>query len=250
MPESTFNYVGSELDLFAAATVWKSYVRRRVRPYLGREVLEVGAGHGGTTRVLCSGAAARWVCLEPDAELAGRLARSIADGSSPACCRVVVGTLEQVEDLPPFDTVLYMDVLEHIEDDRGEMSRATGRLAPGGHLVVLAPAHQWLFTPFDRAIGHFRRYTRASLRAVSPEGTDLVRLIYLDSVGLLASLGNRLVLNRSMPNPGQIALWDKVMVPVSKVIDPLIGGSFGKSVIGVWRKPPPGRAYDQRSNHA
>jgi hypothetical protein len=142
-----------------------------------------------------------------------------------------------LEDQHDFDTLLYMDVIEHIEDDRGELSRAAEWLRPGGHLIILVPAHQWLYTPFDRAIGHFRRYTRTTLRRAGPAGLDLVRLIYLDSIGLLASLGNRMILNRSLPNPNQIALWDKVMVPLSKIVDPLIAYSFGKSVLGVWRKP-------------
>lgn len=233
----TFEYVGSELDLFAAATVWKGYVRRRVRPYIGKRVLEVGAGHGGTTRVLFEPGVDRWVCLEPDAALAGRITQAVAAGELPPACETVVGTLVDAEPLGPFDTLLYMDVVEHIEDDRGELAHAARLLAPGGHLVVLSPAHQWLFTPFDKAIGHFRRYTRASLRAAGPADLEPVALDYLDSVGLLASLGNKLVLRSAMPNPNQIRVWDKFMVPVSKVVDPLVGRRLGKSVLGVWRKP-------------
>ena len=150
----------------------------------------------------------------------------------------MVGTLDQVQDLAPFDTLLYMDVLEHIEDDRAEVARAAARLVPGGHLIVLSPAHPFLYTPFDKAIGHFRRYTKKSLREAAPAdaGLELVRLSYLDTVGLLASLGNRLVLKSAMPNPRQIALWDRVMVRMSRLVDPVLGYTLGKSVLGVWRK--------------
>ena len=136
-----------------------------------------------------------------------------------------------------FDLVLMLDVLEHIEDDAAEMARAAEWLRPGGHVVALSPAHQWLFTPFDRAIGHYRRYTRKTLAALTPPGLELVRLGYLDSVGLLASLGNRLLLGRSMPTPRQVATWDTFMVPVSRVVDPALGFAVGKSVLGVWRHP-------------
>lgn len=102
---------------------------------------------------------------------------------------------------------------------------------------MLAPAHQWLFTPFDEAIGHYRRYTRRWLRAAAPDGLALSRLVYLDSIGMLASLGNRLVLKSSMPSSGQIAAWDRLMVPLSTLADPLLGYSIGKSVLAVWKKP-------------
>ncbi len=232
-----YTYVGTELDLFAAAVHWKSYVRGRVAPYLGRDVLEVGAGHGGTTRVLCDGRAYRWLCLEPDASLADRLRLAISDGELPDCCRMKIGTVADLDDRDRFDTILYMDVLEHIEDDRAEMALAADRLRPGGHLVVLSPAHQWLFTPFDAAIGHHRRYTRRTLRDAAPPDLPLVRLDYLDAAGMLASLGNRLVLQSAMPNPGQIAVWDRFLVPCSRWIDPILGHSLGKSILGIWRKP-------------
>ena len=84
---------------------------------------------------------------------------------------------------------------------------------------------------------HYRRYTRASLRSAGPEGLDLVRLIYLDSVGLLASLSNRLVLRSSMPTPGQIRLWDKGTIPLSRLFDPIFGHWVGKSILAIWQKP-------------
>jgi SAM-dependent methyltransferase len=234
LPEYT--YVGTELDLFAAARTWKSYVRRRIGRYIGRDVLEVGAGNGGTTLTLCDGKAERWVCLEPDPALAGRLLAAIDAGSLPDCCEVSIGTLADVDQQDRFDTLLYMDVLEHIRDDHAELASAADRLQVGGNLIVLAPAHQWLFSPFDESIGHYRRYTKDTLRAAGPDGLTLVKLFYLDTVGLIASLGNRFVLRSAVPNSRQISLWDGLMVPLSRVVDPLLGYTVGKSVVAVWRK--------------
>src|SRR5262249_8680802 len=120
--------------------------------------------------------------------------------------------------------------------DRAEIALAARRLRPGGHLVVLAPAHQWLFTPFDAAIGHFRRYSRGSLAALTSGDLSLRKAVYLDAVGLLASLGNRLLLRSAMPSRGQILLWDNWMVPCSQWVDPLLAGRLGKSVLAVWRR--------------
>jgi SAM-dependent methyltransferase len=173
--------------------------------------------------------------LEPDPLLIAELK---AAPQLPDSCAVHQGILADLPDGECFDTILYIDVLEHIEDDYTEVQRAAAHLKPGGCLVVLAPAHQWLFSPFDRAIGHYRRYTRSSLRQLSPQGLTDIRVKYLDSVGLLASLSNRWLKQR-LPTVGQIQLWDAWMVPVSRVLDPLLQYAIGKSVLGVWRKGPP-----------
>jgi SAM-dependent methyltransferase len=233
---SGYEYEGTELDLFADATVWKSYLRSRLRPFLHGQVLEVGAGLGGSTAALHGQGVTRWVCLEPDRKLAERLEKRVREGELPRGCEVVVGTLEDYDE-GGFDAVLYIDVLEHIEEDRGEVRRAAARLRPGGRLVVLSPAHPWLFTGFDRAIGHFRRYTRASLRSLEPPGLRLARLDYLDSVGLLASAGNRFLLRSSHPSHRQIRFWDRVLVRASRAIDPLLRHRLGKSVLAVWERP-------------
>lgn len=233
----SYKYVGEELDLFSAATNWKSYFRDQLKPFLGDDVLEVGAGLGGTTKFLCRGTERRWVCLEPDSSLASRLEDRARSGDLPGCCEVKVGTLESPDLADSFDTILYMDVLEHIEDDRAEVARAASRLAPGGHIIALSPAHQWLFTPFDQSIGHCRRYSRSGFGSLAPGGLETARLVYLDSVGMLASMGNRYLLKSAMPKPSQVAFWDRVLVPMSRVVDPLLGFRVGKSVLAVWRKP-------------
>jgi SAM-dependent methyltransferase len=232
-----FAYVGSELELFANVTNWKNYFAARVREHLGGAVLEVGAGLGGTTRILCRGTHQRWLCLEPDAKLAEMLQSSIAAGHLPICCQSQVGKLAELAGAEQFDSILYMDVLEHISDDRAEVENAAGHLRSNGKLIVLAPAHQWLFTPFDQAIGHYRRYNKKMLADIAPASLRRVRLSYLDSVGMLASMGNRFVLGSGMPSSRQLWVWDKLMVPVSRILDPLLCYSVGKSILGVWQKP-------------
>jgi SAM-dependent methyltransferase len=231
-----FTYTGPELGLFSTATHWKSYFGSHIEPYLGDRVLEVGAGLGATTKWLCRRVPQQWVCLEPDPELARRIEDAIKEGALPACCEVICGTLDQLGAKLAFETVIYIDVLEHIEDDQRELSRAIELLKTGGYLVALCPAHPWLYSPFDERLGHYRRYTKRSLASLGPERVELIRSIYLDSIGLVASLANKLLLKKSMPTPGQIALWDKLLVRLSRIIDPLLGYSIGKSVLCVWRK--------------
>jgi SAM-dependent methyltransferase len=234
---SEYTYPGGELELFEKAVNWKAYFRARISPYLAGKVLEVGAGLGGTTRLLCDGRQQEWTALEPDPGLRELFRRRLERQPLPLPVELLAGTTADLQGRRRFDAVVYIDVLEHIEADGEEMGRAAGLLRPGGSLVVLAPAHPWLFTPFDAAIGHFRRYTARTLRVLTPAPLRLFKLFYLDAAGMLASLANRLLLRRQMPSPRQIGVWDRYLVPLSRWLDPLLGYRAGKTVVGVWRKP-------------
>ena len=233
----SYQYVGQELDLFARAFRWKAYVRRSLSPYIQGSVLEVGAGIGTTTRVLRQCSSGPWTCLEPDPTLAGRLETSLRAYPLLPAPLVQTGTLADLAPELNFDTLLYIDVLEHIEDDRGEVQLTQRRLKTGGHLVVLCPAHQFLFSPFDTAIGHYRRYNRSMMKRLTPnDGLELVSCFYLDSLGMILSLGNRMLLRSSTPTSGQIGFWDRWVVPASCIVDPLLLRSLGKTVVGIWRR--------------
>jgi SAM-dependent methyltransferase len=231
--DPSYTYIGSELDLFALAANWKRYWTGQILPYLRGRVLEIGAGIGSNTIALAD-AAHDWTCLEPDAGLADRLRQRLA--AAGLGFRVVHGTTADVPSGDRFDCALYIDVLEHIDDDRAELRRVSTLLRPGGRLIVLAPAHQYLFSPFDRAVGHCRRYSRATLLAAAPAGLSVERAVYLDSIGALASAANRFALRQSMPTAPQLKFWDRVLVPASRIVDPLLGYSLGKSVLAIWTK--------------
>lgn len=237
---SELSYAGKELDLFALASNWKAYIKREIGKYLVGTVLEVGAGIGGTTVALNDGTARRWICLEPDSEQAKR-SRLVLSRSRPTVLDpiVVVGSLTTFAEKQLFDCVLYIDVLEHIDEDQLQIKMAAKLVRAGGYIVVLSPAHQWLFSEFDRNIGHLRRYNKRSLRMLRPTGWMERKLLYLDSVGVLLSLGNVLALKQSLPTRSQIVVWDRLCVPVSRIIDRLFLGNVGKSVLAVWQKPVP-----------
>jgi SAM-dependent methyltransferase len=232
----THEYVGGELELFATAFNWKSYLGRMLRPHIRGKVLDVGAGIGGNISHFHGASVTAWTSLEPDPRLAAQISTRIGRGALPANCRVVTGDLGTIEACSHYDTILYIDVLEHIADDAAEMAEAARRLLPGGRLVVLAPAHPFLFSPFDKAIGHHRRYSKRTLRKVGPNGCQLIQARMLDSIGFFASLGNRLILRSANPTPQQIMFWDKVLVPLSRIVDPCTGFLFGKSVLAVWQR--------------
>jgi len=233
----TASYVGNELEVFSQAARWKHYWSEQIAAYLRGDVLEVGAGIGSNTRVLRGAGQGRWVCLEPDRALAARMTEAIRSGLIEPPCEVLKATVADLAATPAFDAILYLDVLEHIEDDHREVARAASLLRPGGVLVVLAPAWPWLFSEFDRAIGHHRRYTRDTLVRLAPPGLVRERLIMLDSLGLLASAVNKLLLRRSQPALAHIRFWDRILVRGSRRVDRLLRYRLGRSLLAVWRRP-------------
>lgn len=198
-------------------------------------MLEVGAGIGANIAHLYTPRVLDWTSLEPDPDLARQIGERVRAGAFPPTCRVVTGTIDHIDRAARFDTILYLDVLEHIAEDRAELARAREHLAAQGNLVVLAPAHQFLFSPFDAAIGHHRRYDRASLCALTPPECRLEAFLMLDCAGFFASLANRLMLCAALPSKRQIAVWDNLLVPISRLLDPLTGHKFGKTAVAVWR---------------
>lgn len=234
---SGYNYVGNELDVFAAARRWKAYWLEQASPYLRGDLLEVGAGLGTNTPLL-SGleAVSAITCLEPDANLLARLRETLGTRGLLGRCAAVGGTTASLGPDRSFDSIVYIDVLEHIEDDEGEMRRAAGLLRLGGHLVVLSPAHAWLYSEFDRAIGHCRRYSLRGLLRLAPQGLSVRVFRYLDSAGLLASCGYKAFSKRLIPTLFQVRCWDSGMVPISRWLDPLLAYRLGKSVLGIWQK--------------
>jgi 2-polyprenyl-3-methyl-5-hydroxy-6-metoxy-1,4-benzoquinol methylase len=227
-------YQGDELTIFAHAHNWKRYWISQLAPFVKGDVLEIGAGIGSNTRKLRYLSTGQWLCLEPDellvTELRGRVATNL---SSPV--EVVCGTVNSLPEGKLFDTALYIDVLEHIANDVAEIAAVARHIRSGGHIIVLSPAHQILYSPFDRAIGHQRRYNRASLRRCTPPSGRSIMMRYLDSAGYFLSLANRIVLHQASPTLQQIRFWDHYILPFSQLIDPWVGFRFGKSILGVWQ---------------
>lgn len=230
------DYIGNELELFKHAHNWKNYYAKFFRHLLKGDVLEVGAGIGETSHFLCDGSQKSWICLEPDANLTKEITTKIDQGYLPSLIEVKTGTLSSIDPNRKFDAIIYIDVIEHIEFDSAELQHASTFLKPNGYIIVLVPAHNFLFSEFDKSIGHFRRYNKKMLREAAPKDLKKVGLRYLDTVGLFASLANKWFLKQDYPKLKQIKFWDHFMVPASKIIDPVLFYSIGKTVVGIWQK--------------
>jgi hypothetical protein len=229
-------YPGSELDVFRNARNWKKYWSSTIRPYIRGTVLEVGGGIGSNVPYISHQKVRSITLLEPDKDLWQRAQSETPSDWQGIPIETHNGTIKSLDRNHRFQTILYIDVLEHIENDREELANAAQRLSRGGHLIVLVPAYNFLYSEFDKAIGHHRRYGRTSLSTLRPPGCALVRLRNLDSVGLLASAMNKLFLRQSIPTEAQISLWDRGLVRLSTILDVLTGFRVGKTLVAVWKK--------------
>ena len=233
--ENRYQYPGQELELFEAARNWKSYLADKIKPYEKGKVLEVGAGISETTTYVMNEKVTHWTCLEPDEKLFAITQKKINEKMLPGQCIARQGTLTTLSPDEKFDTILYIDVLEHIQDDVQELKKANAHLLPGGNLIILSPAFQSLYNAFDKAVGHYRRYTKSTLSQIIPPDLLLQKLFYLESLGMSLLLVNRFW-GKPYPSPVTIRFWDRFLIPLSKVADTILFHCIGKSIIGIWKK--------------
>src|SRR5215472_15928164 len=104
----SYHYIGSELELFASAANWKTYLGVVLRRFVVGRVLEVGASIGSNVSYLHNDRVCEWTCLEPDPDLAARIEERLASGQLPANCRAVTGTTASIDGSMLFDTILYL----------------------------------------------------------------------------------------------------------------------------------------------
>lgn len=222
-PSSDTTYSGRDnLEAMKNATRYNNFLLGLIRKHsTGSRVLDHGAG-AGTFAVPVSNGDMSVVCMEPDSRLRAELAQSGLD---------VVADLGEIETCS-VDYAYSLNVLEHIRDDRKSVLDLHRCLKPGGRLLVYVPAFQILYSQMDRHVGHFRRYRRKPLiRLLQTVGFEVSTAYYVDSLGFLATLLYKLVGDRSgRVSSGSVTLYDSMIFPLSRVIDFLAAGSFGKNL--------------------
>jgi SAM-dependent methyltransferase len=210
------------------ADAYNTWLFDRARPYLGRRVLDAGAGIGTFTALAAEGREV--VAVEPDPEQLPLL-RERFDGRPDV--EVVAGTIDDVDGA--FDSILCLNVLEHIRDDRGALGRFHALLAPGGTLLLLVPAHPALWGGNDRVVQHERRYTKAVLRRRLEEvGLTVADLRYVNPVGAVGWFVSIRLFGREQVPEGPLKLYNS-LVPALRLLDKVDVG-FGLSVWAVARR--------------
>ncbi len=224
-----------EVELLSRATAWNRFVidttTHGVDPAAVSANLEVGAGRGGiTAELLDRFPAATVTSLEPDAENHRRMAQRFANEPRVTLIRGVVD--DPALEGRSFDLAVYVNVLEHIEDDRAELRSVADRLVDGGKLAVFVPAIQAMYGPIDAKSGHFRRYSIEGLMSVvTSAGYEVTMLDHVERLGVAPYWLVYRVLNKSTMAPGAAAVFDRVYVPVMRVVERALHSlPFGKNL--------------------
>jgi len=216
------------------------------RRYLGARVLEVGGGGGRLTELVVQNSApAEFVCIEPSEHFYEILA---ARYSSCALVKVLKCTTTEIQDRYPqhFDSVFSVHVMEHIEDDRAFLQECLDLTRPGGAVIVLVPAIQFLYSDLDRNIGHYRRYNKRTIHQLMA-GLDakIEKLHYNNLFGVFASAYyikfKKLDYQKSHQNRVSFfrlySLYSKYVVPVVSIVERVARPPIGLNLTLVLRKP-------------
>jgi SAM-dependent methyltransferase len=230
-------YTVEDQQRMAAARNYFAWQGRLVTHELGRRVLEAGCGIGNFTELLLDREAVIAVDVDADC-LAGLRARY------PRQPNLQVLTYDishpSFTDLARYqpDSCVCLNVLEHIEDDYAALRHMYATLAPGGVIVLLVPAFSALYGPIDHRLGHYRRYSRDSIRKLAAAaGLHVRKLHYVNVAGFFGWWLNSHVFRREAQSLRQIEIFDRWVVPVESRLESLIRAPFGQSLLAVLVRP-------------
>ena len=232
-------YVADLLQMQKAEN-YRRWQFEMVSPWIKGRLLEVGGGIGNFTPEL-AGVASRVTSLEPNAYCHARLLEKTKGLPNVQVLNVTAEALfNQLSPTDAFDTIILMNVLEHIKDDEAVLRQLKQRLAPNGRIVVLVPAGPWAFGSTDERLGHYRRYSKTSARALMKRlSLEVEKLRYYNFIGVWAWWWNGKVTRRESQNDGQNHLFDNYFVPLISRIEKVLPPPLGQSVLVVGRQNGP-----------
>jgi len=220
-----------EFAALQKAVKYRAALVREFSPYLKGNVIEIGAGVGQLTRALAAlPSIQRLVSVEPEQRFC-RMFKVLMPNHA-----LVEGTIDELPPGDEWDTVVSINVLEHIYEDAAELAKYRQRLAKRrGHICLFVPARPEIYARIDRDFGHYRRYTRPQLRqALETAGFSIVRLNYFNWIGYFAWWFNFCVLKKRHFAIGSVALFDRVIFPISHAFEcRVVRPPFGQSLLAV-----------------
>ena len=232
-------YVGRDLEAMSFAENYHRWIRDRFRPYMGTRLVEVGAGSGTFSELLLEGAVDSLDLVEPsDAmyRLLEERARGFG-GVSVTTHHAMFGQVaERLRDSAP-DSIIYVNVLEHVADDVAELATIRDTLSPGGRIFLFVPALPHLYGAFDEQVGHYRRYTKPELvEKCARAGLRVIDARYFDLFGVLPWWVKYRLLKSDALEAGAVKLYDRWVVPAARLVEARLRPPLGKNVLVVAEK--------------
>jgi SAM-dependent methyltransferase len=222
------------LECMATAQAFNRWMFDRVRPWIGRRILEVGAGVGNMSQFFADGE--HLVLTDTDAGYRERLRQRFAGRGNVTVRELSLPHVPDGLAADRFDTIVCLNVLEHIGDDRASLAAMRGLLVPGGRLVLLVPALPFLYGTLDVALGHHRRYTPRSLRQRFREtGLDVTHLEYFNLAGIPGWWFTGRVLRRRLIPPGALKAYDRLVWLFRG--ERFLRWRLGQSLIAIGQRP-------------
>jgi SAM-dependent methyltransferase len=236
-----WKYEGRELESMWVAKNYRRWILSRLDPFLGQRIVEVGAGDGSFSELLLERKPRSMTAIEPSANMYPLLVKKLERIDPSHNVRTIQSTLEnaslQYPQIANPDSIVYINVLEHVEDDQAELHTAHSMLASGGRVLVFVPAHEWLMSRFDRKLGHYRRYTRESLTAKFKRAGFTIRFsAYFDLLGIFPWWLKYRVFQSEEMETSLVRAFDRCGVPLSRAFDLITNFRIGKNVIVVGEK--------------
>lgn len=208
------------------------------KPFVGEHIVEVGAGTGSFSKLLLETNPSTLCLIEPS-EMFRKLQSNVPPSPSISLHRniftLVADQLEQSPQRP--DTLFYVNVLEHIEDDRAELTTANRVLANGGHICIFVPAMNFLYSDFDKRLGHYCRYKKSDLlRKCEDVGFNIRIARYFDFPGMLPWFIKYRLLRSLTMESNLVRIYDSFAVPMIKRFENLLYPPVGKNLLVVAQK--------------
>ncbi|MBE9061948.1 bifunctional 2-polyprenyl-6-hydroxyphenol methylase/3-demethylubiquinol 3-O-methyltransferase UbiG [cf. Phormidesmis sp. LEGE 11477] len=219
-------------DHLQSATHYTQWIFAQLQPYIKGRTLEVGCGSGNFTALIAQNCS-ELLAVDLDEAYAGQTrSRLQSDPNASAHVKVITADATTMEFAQTFDTIIMLDVLEHIKDDTAVLAKLRQMLAPGGSLIIKVPALESLYNSLDQAVGHHRRYTPATLRtALNQAAYTQSELSYFNLVGIAGWWLNGMK-SRVTP-PGEQVGWFDRCVPLFQALESRLGCPMGLSLFAV-----------------
>lgn len=229
-------YVGRDLEAMAFATNYHRWILDEFMPYLDGHVIEVGAGTGNFSQLLHQHERIKKLdVFEPSENMYKILVERFQQAPGIESFNCFFGENSQHYH-NALDSAVYVNVLEHIEDDFKELSLVHSALKPNGHLLIFVPALGFLFSNLDSRLGHFRRYEKKGLSLlVRQAGFNIINIKYLDSLGIIPWYIAFVLLKKNL-NSTNVLYYDKFIIPILRKLESKWIPPFGKNLLLIAKK--------------